>query len=74
MSFTHCSSCQHEFTLKDKDVPYADGGSMEVNHGGGKCRKCYIKDGHRECPCGALPFDSWKYCPNCGKEKTCVML
>ena len=68
MSFTHCNICRHRFTKSNGDVPHADGGFMEINHGGGVCRECYLKN-HWESSCGWLPMDSWKFCPNCGESK-----
>ena len=67
MSFTHCATCGHEFTQQGNDNPYADGGFMEVNHGGGQCRPCFIKSGHPECPvCSKLNFSTSKFCSHCG--------
>ena len=67
MPFDYCASCSHKFT-EEGDFPYADGGVMEVNHGGGVCRSCYLSDGiHQECTsCKGLMLISWKFCVHCG--------
>lgn len=66
MSFTHCNICRHEFSNKDNDVPHADGGFMEVNHGGGVCEECFIRAGHPLCENGHLNYDTSKFCHECG--------
>ncbi len=67
MGFDDCGSCGHVFTKEDGDIPHADGGFMEVNHGGGECRKCYMK-WHQQCECGAFANMSMKFCYDCGTE------
>lgn len=69
MSFDSCCTCGHVFTKEGNDIPHADGGTLEVVHGGGQCRACYLKAGHFLCPCGALGDNTWKYCPQCGKAR-----
>jgi len=71
MSLNNCCTCNHEFTKEDGDFPHADGGFMGVNHGGGQCVECYLKHGHWRCKCGALAFDSMKFCSQCGVAKPC---
>ena len=66
MGFDNCSRCKHEFTKEDGDIPHADGGFMEINHGGGLCRPCYIEAGHPECECGKLNYRTSKFCQHCG--------
>ena len=68
MSFTACVTCGHEFTKVGVDIPYADGGVLEVVHGGGQCRACYLADGHKECTCGMVLMRDWGFCPWCGWE------
>ena len=69
MGFESCSTCGHIFTKNDGDIPHADGGFMEVNHGGGVCLPCYLKAGHWLCSCGQLGFSRLKYCAACGKTQ-----
>jgi hypothetical protein len=74
MSFANCASCGHEFTNEDGDIPHADGGFMEVNHGGGQCKACYLESGHWECPCGtagepSLMVERHRFCHQCGRSQ-----
>ena len=66
MSFTHCSTCNRAFG--EKEVIYDDGGTMSIVHGGGQCKACYLKSGHKECECGQVALDSMKFCHECGKR------
>ena len=66
MSFDNCCKCGHKFTKLGEDVPYADGGVMEVIHHGGQCRSCYTKDGHPLCENGHLNYITSKFCHECG--------
>lgn len=68
MSFEVCATCGHRFSKEDGDIPYADGGIMEVIHGGGQCKKCYLESGHKECACGRLAFVSDVFCSSCGNK------
>jgi len=70
MSRTHCADCGHKYTLEGNDNPHADGGHLEVSHGGGVCRSCYLKHGgHKECgECGQLAYNTMKFCYECGKK------
>jgi hypothetical protein len=62
MGFKNCSTCG-----KPIDKVYSDGGILAISHGGGQCKECYLKDGHKECPkCEGMAYTSWKFCPNCG--------
>jgi hypothetical protein len=63
-----CCTCHKVFDKSKNEYPYADGGFMEVNHGGGQCKECYLADGtHKECPnCGGMAMANWKACPHCG--------
>ena len=67
MSLTNCCTCGHEFTKQGDDIPCADGGFMEINHGGGQCVECYLKSGHRRCGCGAFATMNMKFCHQCGQ-------
>ena len=66
MSLTHCCTCGREYTNKDGDYCHADGGVMEIIHGGGQCRDCYIKSGHPLCSNGHLNYSTSKFCHECG--------
>lgn len=40
---------------------------MDVNHGGGQCKECYLSSGHKVCSkCDNVGKSSWKVCPHCG--------
>jgi len=67
MGFDACNNCGHVFTKEGNDIPHADGGFMEINHGGGVCRSCYLLDERWECECGSLAYDTMKFCHQCGK-------
>ena len=71
MSFDNCNTCNHKFTKVGNDIPYADGGFMAVNHGGGQCRSCYLKNGHWQCNCNDDIFmlENMKCCHQCGKKR-----
>ncbi len=67
MGMDSCGSCGHVYTKEGNDIPHSDGGVMDVIHGGGVCRPCYIEDGHKECACGTLAYENSKFCAECGK-------
>jgi len=71
VGFNNCCTCNHEFTKVDGDIPCADGGIMEVNHGGGQCVDCYLKSGHWRCGCGSFATEYMKFCHQCGVAKLC---
>ena len=69
MGFDSCAKCGLAFTEPDVEGPYADGGVLEIAHGGGLCRNCYIKAGHPECPsCHGLTFKVAIFCQYCGAK------
>lgn len=71
MGFDSCSDCGYVFSKVGNDIPYADGGFLEVNHGGGVCRKCYLLDRTKiECVCGVIIYSSWIFCPHCGNKRS----
>jgi len=68
MSFDNCATCGHEFTKIGNDIPHSDG-AMDIIHGGGVCRSCYLKSGYKECgECGALAYSNMKFCSECGTQ------
>ena len=61
-----CGNCGAE-----TDTCYTDSGVLGMVHGQCLCRKCYIADGHPECPkCGETTAEKWRYCPWCGAKLT----
>jgi len=54
---------------KETDICYTDSGVLGFVHGFCRCRECYIKSGHPECPnCKELLSDRWDYCCHCGAK------
>ena len=69
MSLTHCATCGHKF--KADETLWADGGLIEINHGGGRCRSCFLAADNRwECTdCLTILGDNMKFCWQCGKRR-----
>ena len=74
MSLTHCATCGHKF--KADETLWADGGLIEINHGGGRCRSCFLAADNRwECTdCLTILGDNMKFCWQCGKRRPAMSL
>lgn len=63
MSFENCCTCGKPY---NGETIWTDGGFMEVNHGGGQCKECYLADGHKICSsCNEVGKSDWIVCPHC---------